>query len=165
MSFWSKISGLNKELLNQEGEEVSIITATEESKAKKIRKPRKKEEKSAEDWLPEETQGQLSVDIYEDDDCLIIESMIAGVQAKDIDIITEPDLIVIRGTRSRINQEKQDLNYYYQECFWGKFSRTLILPCPIKPNEVKANFKNGILKISLPKAEEINSQKNIKVSG
>jgi len=82
MSFWSKISGLNKELLNQEGEEVSIITATEESKAKKIRKPRKKEEKSAEDWLPEETQGQLSVDIYEDDDCLIIESMIAGVQAK-----------------------------------------------------------------------------------
>jgi len=165
MSFWSKISGLNKELLNQEGEEVSIITATEESKAKKIRKPRKKEEKSAEDWLPEETQGQLSVDIYEDDDCLIIESMIAGVQAKDIDIITEPDLIVIRGTRSRIKQEKQDLNYYYQECFWGKFSRTLILPCPIKPNEVKANFKNGILKISLPKAEEINSQKNIKVSG
>ena len=165
MSFWSKISGLNKELLNQEGEEVSIITGVEEAKIKKMKKPRKKEKKNVEEWLPEETQGQLSVDIYEEDDCLIIESMIAGVQAKDIDIITEPDLIVIRGSRSKIKEEKEDLNYYYQECFWGKFSRTLILPCPIKPNEVKANFKNGILKITLPKAEEIDNQKSIKVSG
>ncbi|MCD6442265.1 Hsp20/alpha crystallin family protein [bacterium] len=164
MGFWSKISGLNQELLNQEGEEVSIITATEELKAKKIKKPRKKEKESTEEWLPEESQGQLSVDIYEEGDCLIIESMIAGVQAKDIDIITEPDLIVIRGSRSRAKEEKEDLNYYYQECFWGKFSRTLILPCPIKPNEVKANFKNGILKITLPKAEEVDGQKNIKVS-
>jgi len=164
MSFWNKISGLDQDILNQQGEEVSIITATEELKTKKMKKPRKKEEKSSEDWLPEESQGQLSVDIYEDDDCLIIESMIAGVQAKDIDIITEPDLIIIRGVRSRIKEEKEDLNYYYQECFWGKFSRTLILPSPIKPNEVKANFKNGILKIILPKAEEIDNQKNIKVS-
>jgi len=165
MGFWSKISGLNRELLGREGEEVSVISEIEAAKIRKIKKPRKKEEKGTEEWLPEESQGQLSVDIYEDDDCLIIESMIAGVQAKDIDIITEPDLIVIRGSRSRAKKEKEDLNYYYQECFWGKFSRTLILPCPIKPNEVKANFKNGILKITLPKAEEINSQKNIKVSG
>ena len=165
MGFWSKISGLNKDFLNQEGEEVSIITGVEEAKIKKMKKPHKKEKKSTEEWLPEESQGQLSVDIYEEDDCLIIESMIAGVQAKDIDIITEPDLIVIRGSRFDIKKEKEDLNYYYQECFWGKFSRTLILPCPVKPNEVKANFKNGILKITLPKAEEIDSQKNIKVSG
>ena len=165
MSFWSKISGLNQELLNKQGEEVSIIAGVEDAKIKKMKKPRKKEEESTEDWLPEESQGQLSVDIYEDDDCLIIESMIAGVQAKDIDIITEPDLIVIRGSRSQVKNEKENLNYYYQECFWGKFSRTLILPCPIKPNDVKANFKNGILKIILPKAEDVDGQKNIKVSG
>jgi len=164
MSFWSKISGLNQELLGQQGEEVSIITSGEETKIKKMKKSIKKEKKDTEDWLPEENQGQLSIDIYEDDNCLVIESMVAGVQAKDIDIITEPDLIVIRGSRSRVNKPQEDLNYYYQECFWGKFSRTLILPCPIKPNEVKANFKNGILKITLPKAEEINSHKNIKVS-
>ena len=164
MGFWSKISGLNQDLLGQQGEEVSIITGNEKTKAKRIKKSKKKEKKSAEDWLPEESQGQLSIDIYEEDDSLIIESMIAGVQAKDIDIITEPDLIVIRGSRSRIKKKKEDLNYYYQECFWGKFSRTLILPCLIKPNEVKANFKNGILKITLPKAEEVNSHKNIKVS-
>lgn len=164
MSFWSKISGLNQDLLDKQGEEVSIITAVEESKIKKIGKPHKKEKKNTENWLPEESQGQLSVDIYEDDnDCLIIESMIAGGQAKDIDIITEPDLIIIRGTRSRTGEEDGQ-NYYYQECFWGKFSRTLILPFPIKPNEVKANFKNGILKITLPKAEETDSQKNIEVS-
>ncbi len=165
MSFWSKISGLNQELLNKQGEEVSIIAGVEDAKIKKMKKPRKKEEESTEDWLPEESQGQLSVDIYEDDDCLIIESMIAGVQAKDIDIITEPDLIVIRGSRSQVKNQKENLNYYYQECFWGKFSRTLILPCPIKPNDVKANFKNGILKIILPKAEDVDGQKNIKVSG
>ncbi|OQX70918.1 hypothetical protein B6D52_03095 [Candidatus Parcubacteria bacterium 4484_255] len=115
--------------------------------------------------MPEESQGQLSVDIYEESDCLIIESMIAGVQAKDIDIITEPDLIVIRGSRSRVGEGNKEINYYCQECFWGKFSRTLILPCPIKPSKVRANFKNGILKIILPKAEEVDSQKNIKVLG
>ena len=164
MSFWSKISGLNQEFLSREGEEVSVITSAEEAKIKKIKKPHKKEKEILEDWLPEESQGQLSIDIYEDGDSLVIESMIAGVQAKDIDIITETDLVVIRGSRSKIREEKENLNYYYQECFWGKFSRTLILPCPIKPNEVKANFKNGILKIILPKAEEVDSQKNIKVS-
>ncbi len=165
MSFWGKISGLNQEFLNQEGEEVSIITEAESSRAKKMKKPYREEKENTEDWLPRESQGQLSVDIYEEDDCLIIESMVAGVQAKDIDIITEPDLIIIRGNRFRVNEGAGDLSYYHQECFWGKFSRTLILPYPIKPNEVKAIFKNVILKIILPKSEEINRKKNIKVSG
>jgi HSP20 family protein len=162
MSFWSKILGLDQELLNQEGEEVNVLTGKEEKKKKAKKKFIKQKKSEKADWLPEEAQGQLSVDIYEQGENLIIESMIAGVEAKDIEIITEPDLIVIRGNRSRPQQEA--INYYFQECFWGNFSRTLILPCPIKANEVRANFKNGILKIILPKAEDKGLQKSVKVS-
>lgn len=162
MTFWSKILGIEQELLNQEGEEVNVLTGEEEKKKKAKKRFIKKKKSEKIDWLPEESQGQLSVDIYEEGESLIIESMVAGVEAKDIDIITEPDLIVIRGSRSR--PEQGAINYYFQECFWGNFSRTLILPCPIKANEVKANFKNGILKIILPKAEDQGHQKSVKVS-
>ena len=121
---------------------------------------RKKEKIAQEEWLPDIGQGQLVVDIYEKDNFLIIESTIAGIKAQDIDITVEPDLIIIRGEKQR-PEGFDSRHYYYQECFWGKFFRTLVLPCPIKPTQVKANFKNGILIISLPKAEE--ESKRIKI--
>ena len=121
----------------------------------------KKEEVGQEEWMSDTSQGQLVVDIYEKDEALIIESTIAGVKAQDIDITIEPDLIVIRGERKK-SKRVENRRYYYQECFWGKFSRTLVLPFPIKPDQVKANFRNGMLIISLPKAEEKSKQVQIK---
>ena len=94
------------------------------------------------------------VDIYENEkDELVIESTIAGVKSKDIDITIEPDLIVIRGKRKQSRKIKTR-KYYYQECFWGGFSRTIVLPYAIKVDQVNAGLKNGIFTIILPKEHE-----------
>lgn len=162
MNFWAKISGLKKEIMEREGEEVSVFYQEKKPKKKKpedkkFLKQRKEEKIPQEEWLPEIGQGQLVVDIYEKTDFLIIKSAVAGVKSQDIDITVETDLVVIRGERLKDEQDKIE-RHYYQECFWGKFSRTLILPCPVKPDQVKANFKNGILTIVLPKLEEKGKQ-------
>ncbi len=160
-NFWEKILKLDAETLEKKGQEVTVIYKEKiEKKAKKSSLPQKKEQVGTEEWMADTSQGQLVVDIYEREEDLIIESTIAGVKAQDIDITIEPDLIVIRGERKKPKNE-ENKRYYYQECFWGKFSRTLVLPFPIKPDQVKANFKNGMLIISLPRAEEENRQVKI----
>jgi len=159
-NFWGKISGLDKEILEKKGQEVTVVYKEKRQKTKKFLLPEKKEETGQEQWMSDTSQGQLVVDIYEKEEDLIIESTIAGVKAQDIDITIEPDLIVIRGERKK-PKKVDNRRYYYQECFWGKFSRTLVLPFPIKPDQVKANFKNGMLIISLPKAEDKSKQVQI----
>ncbi len=162
--FWTKISGLSGDVLKKDGEEVTVISEAPKKKKSKDKKEliqKRKEEIKQEDWLPDYGQGQLVVDVYEKGDELIIESTIAGVSVDDIDITVEPDLIVIRGERKKKAGSKSR-RYYYQECFWGKFSRTLVLPEPVKPEKVKASLKNGILIIILPKAEE--KSQNIEIS-
>jgi len=156
-NFWGKISGLDKEILEKKGQEITVVYKEKRQKSKKFLLQGKKEEAGKEEWMADTSQGQLVVDIYEKEEALIIESTIAGVKAQDIDITIEPDLIVIRGERKK-PKRTENRRYYYQECFWGKFSRTLVLPFPIKPDQVKANFKNGMLIISLPKAEEKSKQ-------
>ncbi len=101
--------------------------------------------------IPE--QGELTIDIYHDDDNLYILAPVAGVKPEEIEINIDKDVLTIRGKRENsLNMEKP--NYVYKECYWGNFSRSVILPVPVKEEEVKANFKNGVLKITLPKKEE-----------
>jgi len=153
-NFWSKISGIENEVLEKQGQEINVSYKEKPKLTKKEKiKPREDEKHFEQEWFSETSQGQLIIDLYDKGDSLVIESTIAGVKPEDVDITVEPDLIVIRGERKQ--QTKIDKgNYYYQECFWGKFSRTLVLPCAIKPDKVKANFKNGLLIINLPKVEE-----------
>jgi len=149
---WSKISGLPKQQLAQEGEEVIVIKREKSVSPRLARKTKQKSAaKTKDEWFSGKREGQLVVDIYEKDDNLFVKSAIAGVKPKDIDITVEPDLLVVRGKREKGTEE--EAHYYRQECFWGKFSRTLVLPCPVKPDKVKANLNNGVLTITLPKAE------------
>lgn len=98
----------------------------------------------------EEQEGQLAVDVYSTETSFVIESAIAGVKGEDIDVSITIESVSISGKRS-----KEDKNfgkeYLCQECFWGKFSRTVILPQEIDADRAVASFKNGILKIVLPK--------------
>ena len=148
----TKISGLTQDVLSKEGEEVVIVEKPKRQEPKKLYKKDKDAAEEEEKWPLSKREGQLVVDIYEKDKSLIIESTIAGVRTQDIDITVEPDLIVIRG--ERIREAREEAKYYYQECFWGTFSRTLVLPYPVKPEKVKANLRNGILTIVLPRATE-----------
>ncbi len=96
--------------------------------------------------------GQLAVDVYQTKNAIIIRAAIAGVQAEDIDISVNNDMVTIKGTR-QLDDDIDASDYLYQECYWGGFSRTIILPVEVKADKVAASMKNGILRVTLPKLE------------
>jgi len=106
----------------------------------------------------EEDEGQLTVDVYQTSDTIVIESTIAGVNAHDLDIDVTGESVTIRGERKRADHVPDD-SYFFQECFWGKFSRSIILPEEVDPARADAEIKNGILRVTLPKVQKVRSQK------
>lgn len=114
-------------------------------------------------FLEEESEGQLTIDVYQTDDDIIIESTVAGVEPDDLDIDISSESVTIRGERRRSNEVSEE-NYLYQECYWGKFSRSIILPQEIDPDKAKAEFKNGVLRVRLPKIVKGKTRK-LKVRG
>ncbi len=112
-------------------------------------------------WIEEDIEeGELLVDVYQSDNNIVIRSTIAGVNPEDIDIDINNDMITIRGRRKEeIVAEEED--FFYKECYWGGFSRSIILPCEVQASKVKASLKNGVLTVTLPK---IRNKKAVKVS-
>ncbi|OGN09593.1 MAG: hypothetical protein A3J46_02435 [Candidatus Yanofskybacteria bacterium RIFCSPHIGHO2_02_FULL_41_11] len=94
--------------------------------------------------------GQLTVDVYQTDDDIVIQSTIAGVDQNDIDIAVTNDMVTIKGRRTMPEKIKSS-DYYYQELFWGPFSRSIILPEDVDADSARASMKNGLLTIRLPK--------------
>lgn len=98
-----------------------------------------------------EQEGQLTVDVFQDDANIIVQSTIAGVSPDDLDVSITNDMVTIRGERRRMYNVDPD-DYFYQECYWGTFSRSIILPLEIDADRAEAKIKNGILTIRIPKA-------------
>jgi len=109
--------------------------------------------------LLEENEGQLTVDVYQTPSHIVVESTIAGVEPEDLDVEITNESVTIRGKRERQETVSSD-DYFYQECYWGKFSRSIILPQEVDAENASANLKNGVLTIRLPK---INRQKTRKL--
>ena len=103
-----------------------------------------------EEWF--HTEGQLTVDVYETDEALYIQAPVAGVRVKDIEVVLERDRITIRGKRSRTRDHKE-ANYFFRECYWGAFSRQIILPKEVNMEKAEAFFENGVLTVEIPKQE------------
>jgi len=97
-----------------------------------------------------EEEGQLSVDIYQTDDNLVVKSTIAGATSKDIEISLVDDMLTIRGQRE-LDEEVSNQAYLYRECYWGRFSRSIVLPVEVRGDKVSAALHNGVLTIILPK--------------
>lgn len=95
-------------------------------------------------------EGQLSCDVYQDENNIIVKSAMAGVNPKDLSISISNDLLTIRGYREEDNKIKEN-NYFSREVYWGAFSRSIVLPQEIDQNRVSAALKKGILTITLPK--------------
>jgi HSP20 family protein len=106
----------------------------------------------------DDSEGQLTIDVYQTDSDIVIKSTIAGVKPEDLDVNINNDMITIRGERKQDEQISPE-NYYYQECYWGSFSRSVILPIDIVPDKVEASMKNGILTIRMPKANNARTKK------
>lgn len=103
-------------------------------------------------------EGQLTVDVYQTEDDIIIKSTIAGVTSEDIDISITNDMVTIKGVRKPDERVRQN-DYYYQELYWGPFSRSVILPEDIDADNAKALMKNGILTLRLPKLSKTRTKK------
>lgn len=95
-------------------------------------------------------EGQLTIDVFETEKDVIIQSVIAGVEPKDLDITIEKDIVSIKGKRERKFEEKAK-NFFYQECYWGKFSREIVLPAEVNKSKAEAIIKDGVLTIKIPK--------------
>lgn len=111
-------------------------------------------------WLQSD-EGQLSVDVIETPEAILIRSAIAGVLPSDLDISVTNDVVTIRGKRAPVCEERSDATVHVSECFWGSFSRSVVLPCRVRAEGTDAVIKNGVLTVTLPKAE---MQANVRVT-
>ena len=109
-------------------------------------------------WLNEAQEGQLTIDVYQTENEIVIKSTVAGVKPEDLDIAITNDMVTIRGKREK-DEEVAQQNFYYQECYWGAFSRSVILPLDVAAEKSEATMKNGILTIRLPKIEKEQTKK------
>ncbi|MDP3971150.1 MAG: Hsp20/alpha crystallin family protein [bacterium] len=105
-------------------------------------------------------EGQLAIDVYQDDKFLYVKAIVGGVPPDDIEIHLNNDMLTIKGKRSQPDMGIDPENYYIQECYWGGFSRSVILPVDIQNEQVEAITENGVLTITLPKS---NRPKNARI--
>jgi HSP20 family protein len=132
--------------------------------AKKI-KPENIEEVKKEDQPTAgifDQDGELVIDVFETDADFVVSTAIAGVQIKDLDISLEKDMMIIKGNRCDPH-ENHDRRYFYQECYWGPFSRKIVLPENIDIDKADAQMDKGILTVRIPK-NEAKEKVGIKVS-
>jgi HSP20 family protein len=106
------------------------------------------------EWDAEEAvPGQLAVDVYETKDKLFVKARTAGVNKNDLDVSISDNTLTVRGTLSAGYEEDVE-NYHLQECYWGEFSRSIVLPVPVKEDEIEAVLKDGVLTISFAKVKQ-----------
>jgi HSP20 family protein len=119
--------------------------------------PKKASVKSLKDdknWMEEENEeAELTVDVYQTPNDIIIQTMVAGVKPEDLDLTIARDMITIRGKREE-HRNIDEENYFTKELYWGKFSRTILLPQEVEPEEVEATEKHGLLTVKIQKVDK-----------
>lgn len=140
MSFLNKLkNGINIEIGEKKEQKVEI-----------------KEDK----WL--EVEGELAVDVYQENKKIVIEAPVAGVDIKDLEITIENDTIRIKGKREHLKKISPK-NYLLQECYWGPFSKEIVLPFELSSSKADASIKKGILTIKIPKKRTKTKTTKIKI--
>lgn len=101
----------------------------------------------------EPTEGELGVDVYQTDDAIIIQAMVAGVASEDLSVSVTREMVTIKGKREAPKGISKE-NYFYQELYWGSFSRTILLPAEVETEDVEATERRGLLTIKMPKIDK-----------
>ena len=102
--------------------------------------------------------GQLTCDVFQTPSEIVVVAPVAGVKKEDLDIDVTDDVLTIRGRR-HLDFAVEEGDYYTKECFWGNFTRSVILPESVDTARIKASFSNGILTVRIPKVEKVRSRK------
>jgi len=169
-SFFERLTGAkdmegsdyNEVPVYNEGEETPV-TMREESTTFPVREEASWASPSFSQADNDASEGQLTIDVYQTENDIVIKSTIAGVKPEDLDVSINNDMVTVKGERKN-EEEVENGNYYYQECYWGSFSRSVLLPVDVIPEKADASLKNGILTIRLPKADTTRTKK-IQVRG
>ncbi|MEI6396757.1 MAG: Hsp20/alpha crystallin family protein [Candidatus Taylorbacteria bacterium] len=114
-------------------------------------------------WIDEDSDkdGELTVDVYQTPEMIVVKSMIAGVRPEDLDVSITRDMITIRGKREE-ERVINEADYFARELYWGSFSRTISLPEEIDVDSAEAVEKHGLLILKLPKLDK-KKQSRLKV--
>lgn len=121
--------------------------------------PIEREEETRANILEEsEEEGQLTVDVYQTPDEIVVKTMVAGVRPEDLDINITRDMVTIKGKREEA-AEIHDHDYFHKELYWGSFGRTVMLPEEIEVEEAEAIERHGLLTIKLPKVDKSKQNK------
>ena len=99
-----------------------------------------------------------SVDVVETDDTVVVKAELPGMEPKDVDISVSGDKLTIKGERKAEKEEKGKTFYRMERCY-GSFCRTVELPVSVEADKAKADYKNGVLEITLPKTEQVKAKK------
>ncbi len=123
-----------------------------------------KDYKETKDWhedSEEETEGQLTVDVYQTPTDIVVQTMVAGVRPEDLTLSITRDMLTIRGRREE-TKSINDENYFIRELYWGTFARTILLPEEVDIDGAEAMEKHGLLIVKLPKIDK-QKQTNLRV--
>ena len=115
--------------------------------------------KAKNSWLTSSAEeGELTVDVYQTPDDIIIQTTVAGVRPDELDVSITQEMVTIKGRRQRAH-EVSEKDFFYKELYWGSFSRSILLPQEVDADEAQATFKNGLLTIRLPKLDKARIQR------
>ncbi len=109
-------------------------------------------------WQETEEVGDLAIDMHQTPNEIVIQAMVAGVKPEDLDVSISRESITISGKRSESKQVVEE-NFFFRELSWGSFSRTIVLPQEIEPEEAEAVERHGLLTLRLPKVNKDKIQK------
>lgn len=111
------------------------------------------------------TQGGPKLDVEETENDIRVTAELPGMDKEDFSAEITGNRLVLRGEKKSSREEQKEGAYYYAECSYGSFVRTVPLPCEVNTDEAEGEYKNGVLKLRLPKTEEAKAKHvNVEVS-
>jgi HSP20 family protein len=102
--------------------------------------------------------GEFPIDIYQDKDNLVVKAALPGVKPEEVDITIADDILTIKGEHKEEQEAKED-DYLYRERYYGAFSRSVALPVKVKGDKAEAAFEEGVLTLTMPRADEAKPKK------
>lgn len=117
--------------------------------------------KSDQSWLEEsaeEVEGELTVDVYQTPNEVVVQTMVAGVKPEDLSLSITREMVTIKGRREQ-PREAETENYLHQELYWGAFGRSIMLPAEVDIEQAEAIERHGLLTLRLPKTDKERIQK------
>lgn len=152
-SFWERLTG-SVHMEEEEYEEPKKVSIGHTGK--------RNDRKDNNNWIEEENEeAELAIDVYQTPTDIIVQTFVAGVKPEDLELSIARDIVTIKGHREE-SRTIDENNYFSQELYWGRFSRTISLPAEVEPEEVEATERHGLLTIKIKKVDK-EKKNNIRV--